>query len=157
MLSESQKKIFNRETLSEIYPDHYVIKVNDFDDIARDNLDEWVYFFKNSEIKNEFKAKGLAEAREKLKEINLPENERGSYKRYLQNLMDEASIALTIRFEQQFAREKGLEEGIEKGIEKGKLETARELVKNGIDLKVIAMATGFTLERIKKLAETVSE
>jgi predicted transposase/invertase (TIGR01784 family) len=167
MLSESQKKIFYRETLSEIYPDHYVIKVNEFDDIARDNLDEWVYFLKNSEIKNEFKAKGLAEAGEKLKEINLPENERRSYKRYLQNLMDEASIVLTIRFEKQFAWEKGFEEGrkkvreeirekeIEIGIEQGKLETVRELVKNGVDLKVIAMATGFPLERIQKLAETV--
>ncbi len=35
--------------------------------IAKDTLDEWVYFLKNSRIKDGFKAKGLAQAKEKMR------------------------------------------------------------------------------------------
>jgi predicted SAM-dependent methyltransferase len=45
-LSANQKHLFERETVSSIYPDHFIIKVNEFDDIARDSLDEWIYFLK---------------------------------------------------------------------------------------------------------------
>lgn len=48
--------------------------------------------------------------------------------------------------------EQGIEEGIEKGIEKGKLETAKELIKHGVDIEIIASATGFSKQEIKKLA-----
>jgi len=62
-LSEKQKQMFNRPSIGAIFPNHYIIKVNDFDDNARDTLDQWVYFLKNSEIKDEFNAKGMAAAR----------------------------------------------------------------------------------------------
>ena len=39
---------------SDIFPEYYIIKVNQFNDIAKDTLDEWVYFLKNSEVKAEF-------------------------------------------------------------------------------------------------------
>ena len=57
-------------------------------------------------------------------------------------------------FEEGFdeGKEKGIEEGIEKGIEKGKIQTARELIKNGIDIDIIARATGITKQEIKRLA-----
>jgi len=45
--------------------------------------------------------------------------------------------------------------GEKRGEEKGKLETARELINNGVDINIIAKATGFSLEEIEKLTETV--
>ncbi len=66
-LSPSQKKLFGKETIADLYPEIYLLKVNQFDDLAKDNLDEWIYFSKNSEIKDSFKAQGLQEASEKLK------------------------------------------------------------------------------------------
>ncbi len=39
-------------------------KVNNFDDIAKDTLDEWIYFLKNEEIKDNFVAKGLMKAKQ---------------------------------------------------------------------------------------------
>ncbi|MCP5048817.1 MAG: hypothetical protein GY940_16720 [bacterium] len=53
------------------------------------------------------------------------------------------------------AEEKGIEKGIEKGMEKGKLETAKELIKRGVDIVIIAESTGIPIEEIKKLAETI--
>jgi len=45
--------------------------------------------------------------------------------------------------------------GIEEGKEEGKIETARTLIKRGIDMNIIAEATGFPKRKIEKLAETV--
>ena len=33
------------------------MKINEFNGLAKDGLDEWIYFFKNDEVKDEFKAK----------------------------------------------------------------------------------------------------
>ncbi len=178
-LSKTQKKLFNRETINEIYPEHYIIKVNQFDDIAKDSLDEWIYFLKNSEIKDEFKAKGIAEAREKLKEVNLSREELPAYRRFQENLSTEASIAMTYRFEKEYEVEEakmlarqealkeghqeghqeglkeGLKEGIEEGIKKGKNEEreqiARQMKLAGLDVALISKTTGLSSEEIAKL------
>jgi predicted transposase/invertase (TIGR01784 family) len=146
-LSEKQKEMFKSSTVSSIFPNHYIIKVNDFNDIARDSLDEWIYFFKNSEIKDEFKAKGLAEAREKLREINLGEEELRAYRRYLEQLHYEASIAETIKFEEEFGKRKAREQGRE--------DKAREIAKllkdAGDPLEKISTITGLSISDIEKL------
>jgi predicted transposase/invertase (TIGR01784 family) len=98
-LSPSQQKLFGKETIADLYPEIYLIKVNQFDDIAKDTLDEWIYFFKNSEIKDSFNAKGLKEAHEKLQVVNLSPEDRKAYERYLENLRYQASIAETLKFE----------------------------------------------------------
>ena len=146
-LSEAQKKMFQRQSITDMFPEHYIIKVNEFDDKARDTLDEWVYFLKNSEIKDEFKAKGLEEAREKLREINLPDNELAAYKRYKENLMFEASVAETIKFEKQFAIDKAEEEGANKQA----VEMAKRCLKEGMELELISKLTGLPIEEIETL------
>jgi hypothetical protein len=45
-------------------------------------LDEGIYFLKNSEVKNEFRAKGLKEAGEVLDYMRLPQDDLYSYNRY---------------------------------------------------------------------------
>jgi len=154
-LSETQKELFKKQTVTAIYPVHYIIKVNDFDDIAKDSLDEWVYFLKNSDIKDEFKAKGLAEAREKLKEINLPEEELPAYRHFLDQLRDEASAADTIRFESEYgkrkAREEGLAEGREEGVKEGLLQVAGALKQNGVAVELIIKSTGLSKKEIENL------
>jgi hypothetical protein len=134
-LSAKQKEMFKRQEIRDIYPNHYIIKVNEFDNIAHDTLDEWVYFLKNSEIKDEFKARGLDQARKKLKEIYLDKEELRAYKRYLERLHYEASIAQTITFEAEYdkrkAREEGLTEGRKEGIKEGIKEGKKEGIKEG--------------------------
>ncbi len=62
-LSLRHKARFKKKRVSELYPEYFVIKVNKFNDIAKNTLDEWIYFLKNEEIKSSFKAKGLDKAR----------------------------------------------------------------------------------------------
>ena len=166
-LSEIQRQIFQKEMLPAISQEHVIIRLNDFDDIARDGLDEWIYFLKNNEIKDEFNAKGLAEAREKLKEINLPEEELVTYRRYLENLKFEASIAQDFRFDLEYAEREGMKKGMEKGIKKGraegenkgkkeglkegKVEMAKMLKENGVDISLISKSSGLSKEEIESL------
>ncbi|MBF0110951.1 MAG: DUF4351 domain-containing protein [Magnetococcales bacterium] len=72
-----------------------MIKVRNFDDVARDTLDEWVYFLKNSDIRDDFTARGLKKAKEKLDVLQLPEMERKAYERYQDELHDQASFVLS--------------------------------------------------------------
>ena len=61
-LNAKQKQLFKKDSVEALYPEYYLIKINRFNDIAKDTLDEWIYFLKNEEIKENFTAKGLKEA-----------------------------------------------------------------------------------------------
>jgi len=98
-LTAAQRKLFKKEKVEEVYPEIYLIKVNKFDGNAKNTLDEWIYFLKNSEIKQEFSAKGIKEADKVLKRANMSEEERREYQRFVEVLSDRASIAETIEFE----------------------------------------------------------
>jgi conserved hypothetical protein (putative transposase or invertase) len=91
-LNEDQKLVYRKKNVCEVFPEYYIIRVNQFNDLARDTLDEWIYFLKNEEIKDEFKARGLKEAKEKLNAMKLPEQERKEYERYLEDLHYQASM-----------------------------------------------------------------
>ncbi|HFQ80643.1 MAG TPA: Rpn family recombination-promoting nuclease/putative transposase, partial [Desulfobacterales bacterium] len=43
-LSEEQQKLYKKDQVYQIFPEYYLLKVNNFNDIAKDTLDEWVYF-----------------------------------------------------------------------------------------------------------------
>jgi hypothetical protein len=71
-LTTAQKKLLGRPTVHQAYPEYYLIRTTKFNDIVNDTLDEWIYFFKNSEVLDNFRAKGMQEVREKLNIMNLP-------------------------------------------------------------------------------------
>jgi predicted transposase/invertase (TIGR01784 family) len=78
-LSAAQRKQLEKETPGDLYPEYYILKINHFDEVAKDTLDEWVYFLKTNTIKEEFTAKGLDKAREALAYDRLTEKERLEY------------------------------------------------------------------------------
>jgi predicted transposase/invertase (TIGR01784 family) len=78
-LSQSQREVFGKEAAGDIYPEYYILKVNNFDDNTRDRLDEWIYLFKHNAVKDEFQAKGLDKAREVLDRNTLTPEEQKAY------------------------------------------------------------------------------
>jgi predicted transposase/invertase (TIGR01784 family) len=124
-LSGAQRKAFGKETAADVYPEYYILKVNNFDDVAKDTLDEWIYFFKHNVIKDEFKAKGMDRARKALVRDNLTPEEQKYYDYLLHIRSDNRSYFASSKAE---GREEGIIEGLEKGrIEREKL--AEELEK----------------------------
>ncbi len=139
-LSDKQKKTFNKENVSEIFPEYYILKVNQFNDIAKDTLDEWVYFLKNSEVKDEFKAKGLKEAGEVLDIMRLPKSDEYGYNRFLDSLHLKASEIFSLETEAEF-----------KVREEEKIEIAKKSILKGLDNQLICELTELSIEIIEDL------
>ncbi|WYD80282.1 MAG: Rpn family recombination-promoting nuclease/putative transposase [Candidatus Electrothrix gigas] len=140
-LSENQQALYNTKKIHQIFPEYYLIKVNNFDDIANDTFDEWIYFLKNEEIKENFKAKGLIKAKQELDILKLPEQERLAYEKYQDDLHYQASM-------------------VESSYTIGKLKEKRKisvnLLKAGLlDTQMIADMTGLTLEEVEALQREI--
>ena len=84
-LNDEQRKTFKKEYPSDIFPEYYIIKVNNFNDVAKSTLDEWIYLFKHSAIKSDFKAKGIKKAGKVLDEMKMSQKERAAYDRFIDN------------------------------------------------------------------------
>ncbi len=105
--------------MSALFPEYYLIKVNRFNDVARDTLDEWIYFLKNEEIRSEFTARGLLKAKEQLDILKLPEAERLAYERYKDDLHYQASM---VESTYGHGKMEGRKEGRQEGRQEGKSE-----------------------------------
>jgi len=127
-----QKQDFKVEKVSDIFPKYFILKVNNFDDIAKDTFDEWIYFLKNSEVKDSFKAKGLDKAKEKMRYENLTDEDKKMYDRFQENRRIENSVSYTAKQE--------------KAVEMAKI----MLVNNEPNDKIV-LYTGLTVEQIEAL------
>ena len=143
-LSSKQKKTFVKNEVSDIFPEYYLLKVNQFDDIAKDTLDEWIYFLKNSEVKDGFKAKGLKEASDVLDLMRLPKDDQYGYNRYLDSLHLKASELFSLQTEAEFRAK-----------DERSIEIAQKAILNGADNSSIALITDLTIEKIEELRKGV--
>lgn len=100
-LSDKQVEILGKSEPFEIFPEYYVIKVNQFNDNAISTLDEWIYYLKNNEIRDEFTAKGIDKVKELLRVDNLSEEDLASYKKYQEDLRYSASMAWTLKVDEE--------------------------------------------------------
>ncbi len=148
-LSDDQRELYKKNKIHQIFPEYYLIKVNSFNDIAKDTLDEWIYFLKNEEIKENFKAKGLIKAKQELDILKLPEQERLAYEKYQEDLHYQASMV-------ESSYTIGVKKGVKQGIEQGEKQKAIEIAKNLIDVldtKTIAVKTGLSEQDIETLRQ----
>jgi predicted transposase/invertase (TIGR01784 family) len=143
-LSAEQKRLYKSEKIADIYPEYYLIEIRNFNDIAKDTLDEWIYFLKNEIVEENFTAKGLKQAQETLDVLKMNEPERVAYELHQKELHHEASL-----YESTFVL--GKLEGIDEGIEKGILLTAKNMKQLGIDINVISQATGLSVAQLADL------
>ena len=118
-LGENEQKAYGPEKIpADIFPEYYLIKVNQFNERIKDKFDEWVYFLKTETIKPTFTAQGIKSAAKKLDLLSLTEKERKAYERYEENTHYEASM-----HESHYGRGK-LEGKVE-----GKAETLIQIIK----------------------------
>jgi predicted transposase/invertase (TIGR01784 family) len=95
-LTTEQKAQFQKAYPHELLPEYYVIRANSFDEsFVADTLDEWIYFLKTSAVRENFKAKGIKEAKERLDVANMDEEDAASYKSYVKDWHLESSLILS--------------------------------------------------------------
>ena len=144
--SSKQQKDYKVAEVADIFPKYYLLKVNNFDDVAKNTLDEWIYLLKNSEVKEDFSAKGLKEASEKLKEEALDDEDKASYKRYQENKRVERSVLDT-----------AIKEGEARGEARGEVKGLSKIIifmhRNGKTPDDIATETGISIEEVRGVIE----
>jgi predicted transposase/invertase (TIGR01784 family) len=140
-LSEKQKALFQKTAVSDLYPEYYVIKTNRFNEVAKDTLDEWIYFLKTAEIKDEFTAKGLRAASQKLDVLTLAPEDRKEYDRYLEAQRSDASFVETMKLE------------ITSAVSEALRSRAREALQKGFAADIVAEITGLPIEEVRRIAD----
>lgn len=137
--------VMKRKAASDLFPEYYVLRVNDFDKVATTPLDEWIEFLKTGNISAKAKAAGLSEARERLRVDALSDKDKQAYYRHMESVRHMKSLFDT-------SRDEGYEEGMDMGLAKGRSERAKEIAKQlkamGLTTEQIAQATGLTLDEI---------
>lgn len=140
MLSARQTELLGKAEPYQIFPEYYVIKVNQFNDIAKDSLDQWIYYLKNNEIKDEFTAQGINRARELWRIDTLSEEDQRTYFRHVEDIRYGASMAWSMKADAEYEIKR-----------ENTLLIARELKKNGASMDLIIKSTGLTEGEIKQL------
>jgi len=123
-----------------VFPKYYFINVEKYKNIINRNIDEWIYMLKNSEIKAGSKSKNIDKAAKKLEILNMSEEGRKHYERYLINVARERDMLQTAK-----------DEGKTEGKIEGKIEIAQKLIQKGFSDEEIQDLTGLELEVIQKL------
>jgi predicted transposase/invertase (TIGR01784 family) len=135
-LTEEQQELYGKRFPQELYPDYYLIKAEDFDENIKDTLDEWVYFFKKGQIKENFTAKGLAKAKKKLNVAKLTPAQRRQYERYLN---EQRSIA---------SYNEVVQKDLEDAKREAKYEVAENLLRSDATVDFTIQVTGLPRETI---------
>ena len=149
---------------TEIFPEYFLIRVNEFNEVAKTPIEEWMDFLKNNHIKDNTETPGLREAKEQLRVLQMNDAERKAYDNYLDTIRTQDSVLDTYRTEgllegRMIGREEGRAEGREEGREEGRAEGARnqsiaiakEMIKMNLDKSIIKRATGLTDEELDNL------
>lgn len=156
-LSAYQKKQFQTDEVYKIFPEYYILRVNDFNKVAKSPLEEWISYFKTGEIADSAGAPRLAEARELLKLDFMTKQELAAYYRHIDNLVILQDNIFTEREEGreeglEKGREEGREAGREEGKEEGRLEEQRKIAERlrekGLSEEEIAAITGLPVNEL---------
>jgi predicted transposase/invertase (TIGR01784 family) len=167
-------------TPESIFPEYYIIRVNEFNDVATTPLEEWLEYLKTGYIRSDTTTPGLQEARQKLLVMQMSPEERRAYERHMDNIMVQNDVLETKVIEgreqgREEGRAEGRAEGREQGREEGRAEgraegrvegraegraegehskaidSARKMKAKGYPADEIAEVTGLSIEEIYSL------
>jgi predicted transposase/invertase (TIGR01784 family) len=120
-----------------------------------------VLFFKYAEETTEKDLKKIAReapiikrAYDELDRFNWNEKDLTAYEERIMDLYKEEAI-LEYKLEEGMkrGREEDMEKGIKRGREEGKIEVAKTMLANNVDVDTIVKFTGFSISEIKELSE----
>lgn len=151
--------LFKENETNEIYTDLMQIhiielpKFNKNPNEIKDELESWVEFLKepSTEVVNMLSKQvpEIIEAFEVLKVVSSNEETRRDAEIRIKAMSDKASSLAG-------AKEEGLQQGIEQGVQQGLYFVAENMLKNKIDLNIIRIATGLSIEEIEEIKKILN-
>ena len=162
--NQKNKRIYNEYMMRDLYGDVYVKNLKIIELNMEKYKEMWYHGSEKEKEENKFlimldlneeelkKIKGDKVVSKYMKEINKLNND-SEFVEYMSAEEDARKIYNSRMYD---AREKGFkqgyDEGIEKGIEQNKIEIAKNLLNNNVDINVISLSTGLSQEEIKNLS-----
>lgn len=83
----------------DVFPEYYIIRVNEFNDVARTPIEEWLDYLKNNHIKDDTCTPGLKEASQRLLYITMTDAERRAYDAHMDDIMVQNDVLDTAKME----------------------------------------------------------
>lgn len=125
-----------------VFPEYFVISVPLFDGIIKDELDEWLYFAKHSEVKDDFKSPYMKKVAERLSVLKMTPEERQHYQNYVNESLKERDYIVAARTE---------------GRAEEKIAMAKKMLKENFSIETISRIIELSIEEIEVLRENLSE
>ena len=151
-INVKENNVIKMKAPEEVFPEYYIIRVNEFNKVATTPIDEWLDYLKNGRIKEDTTTPGLAEAREKLLYMQMNRSDQLAYERHLDAMAVQTDAFDAARIE---GRVEGLEigrlEGRAEGRAEGIWDTAKNLKSMGFKTEDIAKATKLSVDEIDSL------
>lgn len=150
------KDLESMKTPADLFPEYYILRVNDYNKVATTSLDEWMEFLKTGSISSKATAAGLPEARERLRVDSLSQKDKQAYFRHLEAVRHMKSLFDT-------SHDEGYQDGLTEGRIEGRAERRAEgekektkeialkLLALNTPIDIISQSTGLSIEEIKKL------
>ena len=128
----------------DVFPEYFVIRVNEFNQMAVSPLEEWMQYLKDEYIRPDTKVPGLIEARERLEYLRMSDSERTRYDNYVYNLGRDTDVIKTKLLEARIA-------GKKEGRAEALAEAAARMKANGVPTAIIAEYMGLTADEVEAL------
>ncbi|TDG95439.1 PD-(D/E)XK nuclease family transposase [Cardinium endosymbiont of Culicoides punctatus] len=153
----------------DVFPEYFIISIPLFDDVIKEELDEWLYVMKHSKVEEDFKSPYMQKVAERLNVLKMSHGEQEIYNTYMLASMKDRDYLVSAETKgkeegEKIGLEKGEKLGIEKGkklgLEKGKIEgeklglekrryaTALKMLQLNMDIDTIADVTTLSKEEI---------
>lgn len=145
----------------DLFPEYYILRVNDFDKVAVTPLDEWVKFLKDGYISDKSQTPGLVEARRCMLFSSMNASDRRSFLAHMEALRMQRSVLETSRGDGlreglrkglEIGRKEGMAEGMAEGASRASASIARKLLAMGMAPASVAQATGLSEAEVEALA-----
>lgn len=143
-INTREKESIVMRTPESIFPEYYLIRVNEFNKVAKTPLEEWINYLKTGTISDDTSAPGLREAKERLQYLKMNREDRLAYDRHLDNIRVQNDVLETKVLE-------GLEKGRAEGEKNKAFAIAKEMKRMGMSEDIISKATGLSVSDIKVL------
>lgn len=142
--------------LVKIFPEYFIISIPAFDDVVRNEMDEWLYVMKHDKVGEDFKSPYMKKVEDRLNVLKMTDEEKDGYYSFMKE-------KLTQRDSLRGAKEEGMAEGEAKGEAKGrmkgiaegeaksKITIAKNLLTYGMKVEEISNITGLTNQEVKEI------
>lgn len=163
-LTQHEQDDLHVVTPEDVFPEYFVIRVNEFNQLAVTPLEEWLEYLKDEYIRPDTTVPGLMEARERLEYLKMSDQERRVYDNYLDTLVRDTDVMKTKLLEAEIqgrkqgeakGRAEGMAQGVAQGMAQGmaqaKREDALKMKELGMSPAIISQVTGLTEEDVGKL------